>query len=167
LASRFHVRSCNWWKVRSMRSSPSCRHLGYLVSANAAQTEGDNVASPSFIYKPGKRPRGRRAAYARNAIVLATTSMASLVVAGRDAGDAVGGFRCNRFRQDHASEEHHHPGPVPSTRPPEDQHRTPMLIFDGKGDQDFSPTFCRPSKPRPDAPTESAQPLAARHLRSL
>ena len=52
--------------------------------------------------------------------------------------------------------------------PPEDQHRIPMLIFDGKGDQEFLSDLL------PAIETAGRmhqlrvlEPLAARHLRSL
>ena len=39
--------------------------------------------------------------------------------------------------KNHTPEKHHHPGPLSHRGPPEHPHRIPMIILDGKGDQEF------------------------------
>jgi hypothetical protein len=61
----------------------------------------------------------------------------AVVLAGQSARHAGHCAGHDRFRQDHAFEEHHYAGHGPRGRPSGDPHRLPMVIFDGKGDLEF------------------------------
>ena len=105
LVSRFHVRSVQLVEGSLYAFFALVAGISvawYLLTLR--QTAGDNLASSSFIYKPSQRPRGRRGRVRtkRNRAGL-RRPWQTLVLAGRDAGDAVGGARRNWFRQDHAS----------------------------------------------------------------
>ena len=132
-----------------MRSSLCCRHRPRLVSDYPATSPRGELASSSFIYKPVEGPGAVKAAFAQNAIILgydvhgkpwfwpdATRVMQSVIFGATGSGKTT--LLKNIITQDFFR----------VLGPPEDRHRVPMLIFDGKGDQDFLSDLLPAVEPR-------------------
>jgi len=94
LKDRFHVRQRNWEKLASIHSlswllaSPSRGICLHCVAGGEA-----NWPHPLYLSAQAKDRAAVKAAFAQNAIVLGyDVNGEPLVLAGRDAGDAIGSF---------------------------------------------------------------------------
>ena len=139
LASRFHIRSAQLieFSLYVLYGLISAISLSWYIATLRKRREANWPHPPLFVSHEGDR-NAVRAAYQQNSIVLgynvhrepwlwsdATRVMQSVVFGATGSGKTT--LLKNIITQD----------AFRVVGPPHDQHRIPMLIFDGKGDKEF------------------------------
>ena len=131
----------NWWSVLLYTVCAFVAAIAVAWYLITLPRRRESELGLTLLYlSAGQRPKGRPiSATTQNAIVLGydVHGKAWLWPDATRVMQAVG-IRGDWFGQDNTAQEHHHPGSLScrwSGR--SDRRRMPMLIFDGKGDQEF------------------------------